>query len=374
VAGFNPNGVVGTGPDFTQPQDIDVEADGSLIMIDLGTDAVIRIDPDTGDRTTVSQSGTATVGAGPAFSNPWGIAVEPDGNLVVLDGGIDAVFRVDPDTGDRTIISQAGTAGDGVGFIFPLGIAVKPDGSVVVTDSGGAVGTDKVIQVDPVTGDRINISQPSVLGVGPGFTDPRGIAVESSGFIDSDGDGVPDSEDGCPNDANKTDPGVCGCGLADTDSDADSTPDCNDLCPADPEKIDPGVCGCGVADTDTDADGTPDCNDLCPADPEKTDPGVCGCGVPEGCDEPEVIIDDTIEDVQDLVDSSPTLGGGQGNALVGKLEKALDLIDKDKIKQAINKLNAFINQVNSLIENGDLTQAEGQALIDAAEAAFDQLS
>ena len=35
-----------------------------------------------------------------------------------------------------------------------------------------------------------------------------------------------------------------------------------DNCPADPLKNEPGICGCGVADTDTDSDGTPDCNDL----------------------------------------------------------------------------------------------------------------
>jgi subtilisin-like proprotein convertase family protein len=45
---------------------------------------------------------------------------------------------------------------------------------------------------------------------------------------DSDGDGVGNGFDGCPNDANKTAPGTCGCGTPDTDSDADGTPDCND--------------------------------------------------------------------------------------------------------------------------------------------------
>ncbi len=97
--------------------------------------------------------------------------------------------------------------------------------------------------------------------------------------IDSDNDGTPDCTDGCPNDPNKTDPGQCGCGVADTDSDNDGTADCNDGCPNDPLKTAPGVCGCGVADTDSDNDGTPDCNDGCPNDPLKTAPGVCGCGV-----------------------------------------------------------------------------------------------
>lgn len=32
-----------------------------------------------------------------------------------------------------------------------------------------------------------------------------------------------------------------------------------DNCPDDPDKTEPGACGCGVADTDSDSDGTPDC-------------------------------------------------------------------------------------------------------------------
>jgi hypothetical protein len=45
---------------------------------------------------------------------------------------------------------------------------------------------------------------------------------------DTDGDGVPDREDGCPLDPDKTDPGDCGCGVPDTDADGDGIPDCID--------------------------------------------------------------------------------------------------------------------------------------------------
>ena len=48
-------------------------------------------------------------GSGPGFGNPWGIAVEPSGNLVVTDRGLEAVVRVNPVSGDRTIISDAST-------------------------------------------------------------------------------------------------------------------------------------------------------------------------------------------------------------------------------------------------------------------------
>lgn len=98
---------------------------------------------------------------------------------------------------------------------------------------------------------------------------------------DSDGDGTPNCNDGCPNDPHKIAPGVCGCGVPDTDSDGDGTPNCIDGCPNDPNKVTPGVCGCGVPDTDSDGDGTPNCNDGCPNDPNKIAPGVCGCGVPD---------------------------------------------------------------------------------------------
>lgn len=89
--------------------------------------------------------------------------------------------------------------------------------------------------------------------------------------------------DSCPNDPEKTSPGLCGCGIPDDNTDGDSVPDCRDACPTDPNKNRPGMCGCGNRETDSDRDGTPDCVDSCPNDPEKTAPGECGCGEPEVC-------------------------------------------------------------------------------------------
>jgi Trypsin-like peptidase domain len=83
---------------------------------------------------------------------------------------------------------------------------------------------------------------------------------------DADGDFVCDADDGCPDDPDTTEPGACGCGMAETDGDEDGTPDCVDECAEDPAKTEPGECGCGVAETDTDKDGVPDCADACPED------------------------------------------------------------------------------------------------------------
>jgi hypothetical protein len=97
---------------------------------------------------------------------------------------------------------------------------------------------------------------------------------------DQDFDGVGDCVDECPQDAFKSEPGVCGCGAGDTDIDFDGTFDCVDECELDGGKTEPGICGCGQADVDSDEDGLLDCNEGCPFDPELTEPGACGCGAP----------------------------------------------------------------------------------------------
>ncbi len=126
---------------------------------------------------------------------------------------------------------------------------------------------------------------------------------------DSDNDGTPDCNDTCPTDPNKTQPGTCGCNQVDTDTDLDGTADCNDACPIDPTKISSGVCGCGVADTDSDNDGTPDCNDTCPTDPNKTQPGTCGCN--------QVDTDTDLDGVADCNDTCPTDPGKTSAGLCG---------------------------------------------------------
>ncbi|MBF0106501.1 MAG: hypothetical protein HQM16_14395 [Deltaproteobacteria bacterium] len=54
-----------------------------------------------------------------------------------------------------------------------------------------------------------------------------------------------------------------------------------DLCPEDPDKTAPGVCGCGTPDQDGDGDRVMDCEDACPADAAKVTPGDCGCDTPD---------------------------------------------------------------------------------------------
>lgn len=104
--------------------------------------------------------------------------------------------------------------------------------------------------------------------------------VITNTFQDADGDLTCDANDGCPNDPNKIAPGLCGCGVSDSsvtyyaDVDGDGSGDINepytaaicevpagyvdnsdDLCPNDANKIAPGLCGCGLPDADVNNNG-----------------------------------------------------------------------------------------------------------------------
>jgi len=114
----------------------------------------------------------------------------------------------------------------------------------------------------------------------PDKTEP-GICGCGVADTDTDQDGTPDCNDECPDDPNKTEPGSAGCGVAEPDTGKEGEPEVEDQCPDDPNKTEPGECGCGTPDDDTDGDGTPDCNDICPKDANKLLPGVCGCGTPD---------------------------------------------------------------------------------------------
>lgn len=58
------------------------------------------------------------------------------------------------------------------------------------------------------------------------------------------------------------------------------------------------------------------------------------------------------------------LNEGQKNSLLGMLEQARALLERDKIKQGVNAMAAFEHHVTSLLEEGELAVGEAQLLLD----------
>jgi hypothetical protein len=173
-------------------------------------------------------------------------------------------------------VLNCGTLADACDIDDPIALIGSPLGG---TWSGVGVSNNSF---DPAAGSQtLTYTFTDVNGCTNTCTTSITVIESTTWFADADNDGfgnpavsiqdceqpvgfVANSNDNCPNDPLKSEPGVCGCGVSDVDSDNDGTPDCIDSCPNDPNKTNPGTCGCGVADTDSDNDGIADCIDVCP--------------------------------------------------------------------------------------------------------------
>jgi MYXO-CTERM domain-containing protein len=135
----------------------------NLIIGNTAANDIVKLDTTTGIQTIISGGG---VGSGPAISHPSGLEFDGTGNLLLehvpspfLDGEI---LRIDPLTGNRTIVS-----GGGVGTGLPFGntgsqLAVEPNGTILAISPLQL----SVLQIDPTTGNRTALSGPTA-GTGP---------------------------------------------------------------------------------------------------------------------------------------------------------------------------------------------------------------
>jgi OOP family OmpA-OmpF porin len=97
---------------------------------------------------------------------------------------------------------------------------------------------------------------------------PAGAKVDAMGCpLDSDGDGVADYMDKCPNTPTGVKVNADGCPL---DSDGDGVADYLDKCPDTPSGVKVDAKGCPL---DSDGDGVPDYKDKCPTVPASTEDG-----------------------------------------------------------------------------------------------------
>jgi outer membrane protein OmpA-like peptidoglycan-associated protein len=86
--------------------------------------------------------------------------------------------------------------------------------------------------------------------------------------MDNDRDGLLDSLDRCPNDAEDRDGYLDEDGCPDLDDDKDGIPDAVDKCPREPENRNGIEDNDGCPEMDTDGDGIPDSRDKCPTEDE----------------------------------------------------------------------------------------------------------
>ena len=174
------------GPDFSTPSGIAVEADGSILIADLsafpqGNGGVIRVDPVTGTRTTLSRNGSPA--GGPSFNGPMDLAVAANGDIYVANTFGNNIIKVDPVTGARTLVSRNNNPAGGPSFVWPWGMTIAPDGDILISDSSAFGGDGGIIRVDPATGVRSTLSSNTSPAGGPSFDHPGDLIVDQCGHI-----------------------------------------------------------------------------------------------------------------------------------------------------------------------------------------------
>ncbi len=149
----------------------------------------------------------------------------------------------------------------------------------------------------------VGITAGGGMGLGKGIGAPRGRlflgAVFTPDFRDADHDGVYDTEDRCPDQAEDRDGFRDKDGCPEPDNDSDGSPDISDRCPNDAEDLDQFEDADGCPELDNDKDGIPDLNDPCPNAAEDR----LGKRPKDGC--PSTAEDTDGDGVNDAVDKCP---------------------------------------------------------------------
>jgi hypothetical protein len=144
------------------------------------TNAVVRVALDSGERTVVS---SPTLGGGAIFDNPTGIVIDEltdplQPRLLVSDSQLHAVMAVDLTTGDRSVFSRDAAFGHGPSLDAPIGLTLDADNDrLLLVDAGLEV--DALFSISLASGDRTVLANGST-GSGPALDDPLWVTLDAA--------------------------------------------------------------------------------------------------------------------------------------------------------------------------------------------------
>lgn len=177
---ISPDGQLSTiASGFNTPSGMALAPNGDLIVADTGNNRIRKVTL-TGETSTIAGDGTAGYADGPAlnaeFNGPIGVAVDARGNIYVADTYNDRIRMITPD-GQVSTIAGKGTPGFADGdrnsamFDTPCGIIVANDNSLIVADTGN----DRLRRISP----EGNVTTLPVADL----SSPVGLAITHDNFL-----------------------------------------------------------------------------------------------------------------------------------------------------------------------------------------------
>jgi Bacterial Ig-like domain (group 3) len=172
--GYSGDGGPATDAELLDPSAVAVDSAGDIFIADSGNSVVREVSAATDDITTIAGGGTVS---SPAYSGlatgaqvgGTGVAVA-SGTLFIADASYDVVRSVNVATDQMTTIAGNGTSGysgdDGPAAAatldLPIGLAMSPDGNILIADEGNSVIREVVLTPPPLT---VNVA-PASSGTG----------------------------------------------------------------------------------------------------------------------------------------------------------------------------------------------------------------
>ncbi len=158
IAGFAGDGGPATNAQLNHPTGVAVDAAGGILIADQHNYRVRRVDP-SGTITTVAGTGSSGYGLGDGglavdvgLNLPTTLALDAQGGILIAEMGERRIRRIDPDGTISTIAGDSGSGYDGdnkpateASLTKPTGLAVAPTGDVLIADQGD----QRVRRVDP---------------------------------------------------------------------------------------------------------------------------------------------------------------------------------------------------------------------------------
>jgi hypothetical protein len=186
----------GTGDDasFYQPYGVAVDLSGNIIVADGGNRRIRKITNPGGVVTTLAGSGVAAfadgTGAAASFNSPEGVAVDLSNNVIVADRAIHRIRKITNPGGVVTTLAggsqgSADGIGTGASFYEPIGLAIDKSGKVIVADFKN----NRIRRITNPGGVVTTLAGSGTgtlvdgTGTGASFFSPRGVAIDSGGNI-----------------------------------------------------------------------------------------------------------------------------------------------------------------------------------------------